>query len=394
MVDQFSVPSFFRRVPNAHLKRYFERQRLCGEVDFDAMAEAKPTALLEAWDALPDPARRAIEPVFVEIFEMASEGGLRAIHLEAAAQLPNLAALAAFKEKLASLRSHHERAVVTFLDHGDLWRNATRLQAVDALRATSWRKRRGFPAGVVAATDDQIVAAFSTEVGTWFRKHELRGHYCKVEVLSRGGRDYFFCFPQDFSDEPVEWVDAEFVPRSHTPAFQVVFAWSAAEGSLEVSHRGKHEVAEALMALFARRILGQDKLPAARKDERVYDLNKVRSTNFGFWCPPESGIESVRLRRMRLSSTVRRGDRVTLEAETGGDGRGIYKLVEKAGQAFPLELWNVTQVEIVAQLAARGDKRGRRVPFTVTWPNSCSLKHDETGLKLKSMLLDWGIELR
>jgi hypothetical protein len=32
------------------------------------------------------------------------------------------------------------------------------------------------------------------------------------------------------------------------------------------------------------------------------------------------------------------------------------------------------------------------VPFTISWPNSCSLKHDEIGLKLRAMLEASGIE--
>ena len=108
----------------------------------------------------------------------------------------------------------------------------------------------------------------------------------------------------------------------------------------------------------------------------------------------DSGIESVRVRKLRLSSMVRKGDRITLEADPTSNPLALYDVIEQAGRAFPLELWNVTQVEIVAYLAARDDKPPRRETFTVGYPNSCSVKYDEIGLKLRAMLVASKIELR
>jgi len=38
------------------------------------------------------------------------------------------------------------------------------------------------------------------------------------------------------------------------------------------------------------------------------------------------------------------------------------------------------------------DKPPKRVPIRITYPNSCSLKYDEIGLKLRDMLEASGIE--
>jgi hypothetical protein len=100
------------------------------------------------------------------------------------------------------------------------------------------------------------------------------------------------------------------------------------------------------------------------------------------------------VRKLRLSSTVRKGDRISLEADTNSNGLALYDVIEQAGQAFPLELWNVTQAEIVVQLAQIDDKPARRETFTVGYPNSCSLKYDEIGLKLRAMLVASRIEVQ
>lgn len=390
MASQFSLPSFFRKMPNALLKRYFERHELFDDVDFETMPEAKPEALRAAWDALSDKKRGEIEPQFRQIFDLASEKGFHAIRDEARWQLSDAEPeYAAFIERMAAMKSHYERSMTTFLDHNDYWRGATRFYHADTL--PYWRKRRGLPAKA-AAIDLPSRFALAADIGAWFHKAEGRGPNCHVDLLRRDQRDYFFAFPQDFANESIEWVEGDLAPRAHNPAFELVFVWSASEGTLDVNYRGARTAMEPLQAIFARNALKLDELPPAGKDERVYDLNPLKLREFQFVRPADSGIESVRVRKLRLSSTVREGDRITLEADTTENRLALYDVIERAGEAFPFDQWNVTQAEIVVNLAATEDKPAWRETFTIGWPNSCSLKYDEIGLKLRAMLVASGIE--
>jgi hypothetical protein len=386
----YSVPHFFRQVPNPLLKRYFASHDLFGDVDFEKMLETKPDALLKAWDALSDERRTAIEPQLREIFDLASGKGFHAIRDEAQWQLgENPAEFATFFERLAAMSSHFERAMTTFLDHHGYWRGAVRFCHADSL--SYWRKRHGLPAKA-AAIDPPSRAALETEIGLWFRKAEGRGRNCRVELLRRDQRDYFFVFPEDFANESIEWVGKDLGRRSRNPAFEVVFVWSASDGSLDFNYRGTPKAKDALQAIFARNVLKLDKLPPDGDDEPIYDLNPLKRREFQFVYAADSGVESVRLRKLRLASTVRDGDRITLEADAASNRLALYDVIEQAGRAFPLDLWNVTQAEIVVQLAARDDKPARREAFSVGYPNSCSLKYDEIGLKLRAMLVDSRIE--
>jgi hypothetical protein len=81
-----------------------------------------------------------------------------------------------------------------------------------------WRKRRGLPAKA-AAIDLPSRAALEADIGLWFRKAEGRGRNCRVELLRRDQRDYFFVFPEDFANESIEWVGKDFARRPHNPAF-------------------------------------------------------------------------------------------------------------------------------------------------------------------------------
>ena len=390
MARHYSVPHFFRQIPNALLKRFFASHELFGDVDFEKMPETKPKALLKAWDALSDEKRSAIEPQFREIFDLACEKGFHAIRDEAQWQLKDeQPSYAAFVERLAAMTSHYERAMTTFLDHHGYWRGATRFHHADSL--PFWRKRRGLPTKA-AEIDLDSRAALAADIGAWFRQAEGRGRNCLVELLRRDQRDYFFAFPEDFANESIEWVGRDFARRPHNPAFEVVFVWSASEGTLDVNYRGARNAMEPLQAVFARNVLKLDKLSPAGKDERVYDLNPLKRREFQFVRPADSGVEGVSVRKVRLSSMVRKGDRMTLEADTIENPLALYDLIEQTGRTFPLEQWNVTQAEIVVRLAATDDKPPRRETFTVGWPNSCSLKYDEIGLKLRAMLVASKIE--
>ena len=61
---------------------------------------------------------------------------------------------------------------------------------------------------------------------------------------------------------------------------------------------------------------------------------------------------------------------------------------------MPLNLYSVTQVELVASVVTDANKPSKSVPIRITYPNSCSLKYDERDLKLRAMLEASGIELK
>jgi hypothetical protein len=390
MARHYSVREFFRQVPNALLKRYFGARGLFGDLDFEAMPEARHERLFEAWLGLPDGDRSPMDAEFREIFELACEKGFRAVLDEAKWRLrDDAAALREFVENLARLPGHFERAMTVFLDHRYFWRGATLFYHADTL--PYWRKRRGLPTRA-AAIDLDSRADLASSIGTWFREAEGRGRNCIVELLRRDERDYFFAYPEDYGQQSLEWVEGEFNRRPHNPAFEVVFVWSEGEGTLDLNHRGGRQAVEPLQGIFARAILKLDELPPDPKDTRVYDLIPLRRRDFQFVYAADSGIKSVTVRKLRLSSKLRKGDRIIVEADTGEDRLAIYDLLEDVGRSLPLDHWNVTQAEISARVTVADDRPPKTETFRIGWPNSCSLKYDDIGLKMRAMLQASGIE--
>lgn len=388
MARHYSTKDFFRQMPNALLAWYFYEKNLFQNLDFTAMKEGNPAALFDAWLTLPDNQRNMMDAEFREIFDMSCEKGFAAIIDEAGFQLDDND-FAVFVEKLSALPNHFQRAMITFQDHNTCWKGATRFYHADNLNY--WRKRKNLPQKP-AAVDDDSIKQLAALISNYFHHTEGRGKNCVVEPYRRGELDYFFAYPEDYSQQSIEWVDGEFDCRPHNPAFEVIYVYSRKEGSLDLNFRGAYKAIEPLQSMFAQAILKLVELPPDPKDTRVYDLNPLLQKSFDFTFTAGSGIEGVVVKKLRLSSRIKKGDRITLEADTAEDPDAVYILLDRIKTSLPTGMYNVTQVELVASVITEADKPAKKVTFQITYPNSCSLKYDELDLKLRDMLEASGIE--
>jgi len=389
MTRHYSTRDFFRQMPNSLLARYFQARGLLGNLDFAAMKETHPDELFGAWLDLPDVQRNEMDAEFREIFELACEKGFRAILDEAEWHLHNPAERKAFVEKLAALSNHYERAMLTFLDHKPYWKGASLFYHADSL--PYWRKRKNLP-HAPAAVDDASLRELAGLIRNYFHHTEGRGSNCVVEPFRRGELDYFFAYPEDYSQQAIEWVDGQFDRRPHNPAFEVIYVYSQKEGTLDLNFRGSLKAIEPLQGMFATAILKLPELPPDPKDGRVYDLNPLRQKGFGFVFDAGSGIKDVTVKKLRLSSIVKKGDRITLEADATRNPDAVYELLDQVSKSVPLALYNVTQVELAATVTTDAGKPPKAMTIRITHPNSCSLKYDELDLKLRDMLHASGIE--
>ena len=388
MARHYSTRSFFRNIPNALLARCFQERGLFREKDFSGMKETKPDELFTAWLEIPDDQRNEMDAEFQDIFELSCEKGFRAIMDEAEFHLPG-DDLHSFAEKMSALSNHYERAMITFLEHKDFWRGAIRFYHADTL--PYWRKRKNM-SHRPAAVDEESIKQLAEMIRKYFHHTEGRGNNCVVEPLRRGELDYFFAYPEDYSQQSIEWVNGEFDRRPHNPAFEVIYVYSQQDGTLDLNYRGARKAIEPLQGIFATTILKLEELPPDLQDERIYNLAPLLKRNFDFTYDISSGIEKVTVRKLRLSSRVKKGERITLEADTSEKPDAVYDLLEEVNKALPTHMFTVTQVELSAIVSVDADKRPKTMTIRITYPNSCSLKYDEIGLKLRDMLEASGIE--
>jgi hypothetical protein len=175
--------------------------------------------------------------------------------------------------------------MVAFLDHQEFWKGATLFYHADSL--SYWRKRKGLP-HVPASVHEDGRTVLAEQIRDYFRRAEGRGNNCVVETYRRGDLDYFFAYPEDYSQRNVEWVEGQFERRPHNPAFEVIFVYSEPDGTLDLNYRGAPKAIEPLQGMFATTILDLPELPPDPGDTRIYDLNPLRERGFQFLYDPAS----------------------------------------------------------------------------------------------------------
>lgn len=388
MAREYQPRQFFRQVPNRLLKRYFDSKNVLREVDFAKLKETKIEPIHAAWVALSDEVRNDMERDFREVHDLATEGGTKAILDEAQFHGEDL------REPFSKLNDFHARAMWTLLERPTYWAGAVYFHRADAVPQSYWRRRKNVPRKRANYDQDSAeVQQFEKNISSYLNTMQGRGQNCKVECYRRGQLDYFFAYPEDYAQASVEWAGNSFMRRVHHPAFEIIFVYSQTDGTLDVYLAGDRKAVPDLQAIFAQTIL-KEELGPDEKDQRVYDLGPIRSREFQFSYGPESGIADVAVCRLRLA-VYGRNDRITLEADPTYNRQAIFDLLDQVTKGVPFRQMAVTKVGIKVTFAAT--PRARRQPtrtFDISWPNSCSLRHDGRDLIIRKMLADSGVEPR
>jgi len=372
--------------PEPFAQRYFAARNLLIEVDFGALNETQVEPIYEAWLKLPDDARKEMEQDFQDIDELATEGGSKAILDEARWHGEDLA------EQFALLTGFHEHAFWTNLERPKYWQGALAFHHADMVPFSFWRKRKNVPRKPVRS-DAESIRQLEQNLSNYFHKMQGRAENCKVDCYKRNELDYFFAYPEDYAQANLEWVGKEFKRRPHHPAFEIIFVYSQGEGTLDIYLTGDRKPVPDLQAIFADTILKAE-LGPDEMDERVYDLNPIRSRRFQFVYGPESGIVDVAVKKLRLK-VHGKNERIVLEADPSYRKLAVFDLLDKVAKGIPLTQMVVTQVGIKVTFVHNPTSRKASTRgFDINWPNSCSLKHDARGLIIRKMLADSGIEPR
>jgi hypothetical protein len=389
MAQEYQPKRFFRHAPNRLLNRYFSEHRVLAEVDFAKLTETQVEPIYEAWLKLPEDTRNDMERDFQEVDDLAAEGGTKAILDEARFHDEDLA------EQFAKLKGFHERALWTLLERPKYWPGAVYFHRADSVPDSYWRRRKNVPRK--PANYDQSsaeVRKLEQDLGNYFFTMQGRGNRnCKVECYRRGDLDCFFAYPEDYAQASVEWAGKKFTRRVHHPAFEIIFVYSQAEGTLDVYLAGDRKPVADLQAIFAQAILKAE-LGPDEKDERVYELGRLRARNFQFNYAPESGITDVAVCRMRMKIHGKK-EHIALDADPSYNKLAIFDLLDKVTKGIPVAQMALNKVGFKVTFAhTPGARRQPTRTFDISWPNSCNLKHDGRDLIIRKMLADSDIEPR
>lgn len=386
MSRHYSPKRFFREVPGEHLARYFAQKGLLSDFDFTKLEESGVDALNRVLETLPEDVRNEIEQDFSEIDSLACEGGIQAILDDAEWWGEESLLLGGMEAR----KSFHEKAFWIFLEHHKYWHVANAFFHADSIKPRFWRKRINLPIAPARVAPENITLLEKNLV-KFFHDKEGRGKNCKVDCYKRGRLDYFFAYPEDYPQNRMVWKQRELKRQPETPAFEIIFIFDPAEGSLEIYLDGPRKIVPELQTIFTGAILAFE-LTEDEEDNRVYDLSSLMSADAGFQYSPESGITGVAVKKLRLK-LISLNQRITLEADPIKNPLAVYEMLAALKKSFPADSMVVTQVGIVVTFApSQNRSKPKTRTFDVSWPNSCSLKQDGSDSVIRQMLVDSGLE--
>jgi len=399
MSSAYAPRTIFRQTSNAVLARYFASKDLLSDIDFDSLLETDVEPIFEAYQALPDSVRTGIDTDLRSVNALASERG-ELILIEEASQFHGLD----LQEDFAALDNFHDRAMVSFLDHRDVFDVASLFNNADLGQKRYWILSRAV-VKLVPRDDPRTVERLGTALGAYLFKTEGRGQPCTVEVYRRGERHYFFAYPEDYGTTQQEYVGSALDRRAVRPVFEIIFVYSKDEGVFDVYFEGSRKRVPDLRRIFAREVLGIERDPVM-EDERVFDLNRLKRPGFPFVFRTDSGIIDVCIRRLRFSAIGGIRERCTLECDPTARPDALYDQVDRTfitdnqprpdhGNKLPLSLFNISQASLTVQFVRKKGTRGRPTrTFALSYPNACPLGHEGQDAVLRQMLIDSGIERR
>lgn len=393
MASNFDPKRVLRQISNHLLKDLFEAHGHELDLPWDDLAETEVEATFCAWQDLPEAECRAIEIVLHEVSDMAAgDEGTRAICEEAIRQ-----GRQDLVDELDEYESRHDKAAWTYIRATDVWNLAVRFARADSLsRGRYWIKRCDIPA-IEPDTSASKIEELEEALSAFFLATQARGRHCQVEHYVRAsGADYFFAYLDDYADTYVTLDDAgAFDRRPERRAFELVLVYDRAHGTLEMFARGGKKVYIPLQEIFCRVILGEEIGPENR-NSHPYELNGLLSRDFQFPTDPADGIDTVRVRKLRLSIKGLPRRRITLEADPDGGVDDIYEMLEEYlnQQRLPASILNVTQVGLKFSFDPSHEDLPKSLSFDLSWPNSSNLKSKPEGVRelAEKYLREWELD--
>jgi len=383
MAGQYEHRQFFRRMPDNQLTSYFEANKTPIEIDWEKLDKKnRVDTIFEAFTSLTEEEQATIGRDFQNIDAMACEGGISALLDEADFHEDD-----AFPVELSEIVGPHSKVMWVFLNRREYWRGGSAFLHADTVSRRPWKKLSGLP-HTAPHVDDDDIKLFAQSISSYFYKKEARGKNCEVKAFRRIDKEYFFAYPEDYSQYKPEWDGSTLAPRPSHPAFELIFVYCQNKGALDIYAPKLTKVVPELQRIFAQTILKLEDLPEFSLDERVYDLAPLVNQDFEFTIADNASIEDIVVTKLRLTLKSGLKRRISLEANTNQNSEAVYDLLNE----LKPPPYYITQTEMKATFKTEPGKRTKTKSFTITYPNSCNLNHDGKDAMIRDILAASGIE--
>lgn len=366
MTRHFSIPTILRMTPNGLLEQFFTQlQTPLLSMNWKKLGKRQIEPLLLAISWLPATDQARVEATLGTIHELACTEGWQTI-LEAAQQWGLTRELI---DSLGSV-SPYAKAMRVWLDYPEVFQQASLVQQVDGL--TRWRKRTGLPLVKPRITDESR-RELAVALSACLRREEGRGQHCTVDYLRRrDGADVFVAYPDDFMQAILEHdPQGRLRPRSYRPTFEIVYAYHAERGVLELYAKVTSRLKPILENLFGQIILGIDL--SSHPGRRPWDLNRLKDRYF---CLETDPVDEVSASICRLRLDVPHCGRLTVEPHRRDYSNDVFDVIDECLNDERVS-WNDVDISMATfrfEFGGRSNRSPETLTFDVSAPDYCSIK--------------------
>ncbi|HBG28362.1 MAG: hypothetical protein A2Y10_08720 [Planctomycetes bacterium GWF2_41_51] len=378
-MSQFSLNTFLRKSPYSLIQSYFKSKKFLDgydwghELDIDSLTSA----------ILADDCTEAVLCDFENIHNMANEYGINSI-IESSCK-PELKMH--IVDQLTGTRGYHEQSMLIFLKYPQVFQLGSELAYVDSIRSSSWKTC--FTGRYVYIDTEEKSAKLSKAISEYYQS-QGRGKHCVVDWFIREStKEYcFFAYPENYAKEDLAYENGnKLTSRIRKPVMEILFVYNYGNAMLQIYSKG-NRADKVLQEIFCREVLDLDGIP----DENtiVYDLSKLKDTNFRFITKPEDKIESVILKSLEIHLPEKK---VVVSANPSiVDERLVFDMMHQVAQGlkYDLKCIDIKKAKITVKFRRTVAARSKTVTFTVTSPNGCSLSDIPHHNTIKEYLHEWG----
>ncbi|MHB9109522.1 MAG: hypothetical protein ACYDCO_20910 [Armatimonadota bacterium] len=386
MQHQFSLLAFLAKVPLGLLETYFTevglgQTELGACIPWDALAYDRENfrrglaIIRQAITAADTPLRERILQDFMDVNDLADEGGLTALAMSARLR-PQPVEL---WDALFCYEGSHAKALAALCEWPEIFHNALRHRRVEAIAEHRWVKT-----GRIEEALPDFSPAAQTQLAEVIGQHYHQlghGRGCVVEVEPRGDGVYTFVYPEDYARRRLAFdAQHQLIVETTRPAFEVIFAWQTATQTLEYFSPGNKLERQQVLTAFGRVMLGVELCPDQRRPS-IFHLDPLTSPGFDFALRPEDRVDAVLLKEIWLRKKddldgrfFHYGSKLTT------DPLSCYQAMEDGlnEERVPLDQLEVYRVQL--RLHFRGRQTGSRQilrTITLSHPDLCTLKRTD-----------------
>lgn len=383
MAGQYTVLKVLKCLSPPLLRDYLERRAKLP--DLASMAEeARDSA--KVWKIIPREKAQAVEADLRDVFDLADEKGIACLLDEAAFHGVDL------KARFDGVEGLENRALVALLEHPSIFSVASLIRQADGLRGNSWARWAGFP--TVSHVTAEMAEAIANDVGALFMKKEGRGLPCEAQrYLRHETHEYLFLFPADHARASLVYDESgKLLSRTSREAFEVVFVYDSAGGTLALWAKVDSRTKKKLRSVFSTVVFGQD-IEALDQAATAYHLDALSRENAVFATDPADGIVQVIIKRIGLVP-IGRYEKIILEAAGEGHDQAVASLIKRHLKGSPSSFF-VQEVSLQFLLDARpGLRRQPQFTFDVHASGYSNLKSKPDRYRRlgEKYLERWGID--